>query len=138
MDNSFDIAIIGMSCRFPGANDLDTLWNNLANGIESISRFTDEELKQSGIPDSLINNPNYVKAAPVIDGPGLFDAKFFGFTPMEAKNMDPQHRILLECAHQALEHSGYVPEKFNGRISVFTGSAMNTYFMNQYSSIKIY
>ena len=131
MDNSFDIAIIGMSCRFPGANDLDTLWNNLANGIESISRFTDEELKQSGIPDSLINNPNYIKAAPIIDGPGLFDAKFFGFTPMEAKNMDPQHRILLESAHQALEHSGYVPEKFNGRISVFTGSAMNTYFMNQ-------
>ncbi len=78
----------------------------------------------------MINNPNYVKASPVIDEPGMFDAKFFGFTPMEAKNMDPQHRILLECAHQALEHSGYDPEKFNGKISVFTGSAMNTYFMN--------
>ena len=130
MNNSFDIAIIGMSCRFPGANDLDTLWNNLTDGVESISHFTDEELKQSGIPDSLINNPNYIKAAPIIDEPGMFDARFFGFTPMEAKNIDPQHRILLECAHQALEHSGYDPEKFNGRISVFTGSAMNTYFMN--------
>ena len=130
MNNSFDIAIIGMSCRFPGANDPDTFWNNLANGIESISHFTDEELKQSGIPDSLINNPNYVKAAPIIDEPGMFDAKFFEFTPMEAKNMDPQHRILLECAHQGLEHSGYNSEKFKGRISVFTGSAMNTYFIN--------
>ena len=74
-------AVVGMACRFPGANDLDSFWNNLANGIESISRFTDEELKQSGIPDSLLNNPNYVKAAPVIDEPGMFDAKFFGFTP---------------------------------------------------------
>ena len=130
MNNSFDIAIIGMSCRFPGANDPDSFWNNLANGIESISHFTDEELREAGIPDSLISNPNYVKAAPIIDAPGMFDAKFFGFTPMEAKNMDPQHRVLLECAHQALEHSGYNPEKYSGKISVFTGSAMNTYFIN--------
>ncbi|MBE0572735.1 MAG: SDR family NAD(P)-dependent oxidoreductase [Ignavibacteriaceae bacterium] len=130
MNNSFDIAIIGMSCRFPGADDLDSFWNNLANGVESISHFSDEELRKSGIPESLINNPNYVKAAPIINEPGMFDASFFGYTPMEAKTMDPQHRILLECAHQALEHSGYDAEKYKGRIGVFTGSAMNTYFMN--------
>ncbi|MCW8824212.1 MAG: type I polyketide synthase, partial [Ignavibacteriaceae bacterium] len=131
MSNNFDIAIIGMSCRFPGADNIDSFWNNLANGVESITHFTDEELRQSGIPDSSINNPNYVKAAPIISNPGMFDASFFGFTPMEAKTMDPQHRILLECAYEALEHSGYNSENSSGRIGVFTGSAMNTYFMNQ-------
>jgi acyl transferase domain-containing protein/acyl carrier protein len=104
---------------------------NLENGIESIRSFTDEELRKSGVPDSLINNPHYVKSSPVISNPGMFDAGFFGYTPMEAKIMDPQHRILLECASQALDHSGYDPEKFSGRIGVYTGSAMNTYFMNK-------
>jgi acyl transferase domain-containing protein/NADP-dependent 3-hydroxy acid dehydrogenase YdfG/acyl carrier protein len=130
MENNFDIAIIGMSCRFPGADDLHSFWNNLVNGVESISHFTDDELKQSGIPDSLINNSNYIKAAPILNYPGMFDASFFGFTPMEAKTMDPQHRILLECAFEALDNSGYNPEKFKGKIGVYTGSAMNTYFMN--------
>ena len=64
MENNFDIAIIGMACRFPGADDLESFWNNLANGVESIRHFTDEELRQSGISDSLISNPNYVKASP--------------------------------------------------------------------------
>ncbi len=137
MSNNFDIAIIGMSCRFPGADNIDSFWKNLVNGVESITHFTDEELRQSGIPDSLINNPNYVKAAPIISNPGMFDASFFGFTPMEAKTMDPQHRILLECAYEALEHSGYNTENSNGRIGVFTGSAMNTYFMNQILTFKI-
>ena len=67
----------------------------------------------------------------------MFDASFFGYTPMEAKMMDPQHRILLECAYQALEHSGYDAEKYKGRIGVFTGSAMNTYFMNNILRSKI-
>jgi acyl transferase domain-containing protein len=70
MDNNFDIAIIGMACRFPGADDLAAFWNNLASGVESIRTFTDEELKESGVPDSLINNPHYVKASPVINDSG--------------------------------------------------------------------
>jgi len=130
-DNNFDIAIIGMSCRFPGAKNIDEFWENLTNGVESITHFSDEELRDAGIPESQIKNPSYVKASPIISDPGMFDAGFFGYTPMEAKMMDPQHRILLECASEALEHSGYDSEKYTGRIGVFTGSAMNTYFMNK-------
>ena len=70
-----------------------------------------------------------MKAAPVLEEPGHFDAAFFGFSPMEARTMDPQHRILLELAHEALEHAGYDPDRYQGRIGVFTGAAMNTYFM---------
>src|SRR5882762_7999533 len=130
MDNELDIAIVGMSCRFPGASNVDEFWHNLAEGIESITRFSDHELLESGVPASYLSDPSYVKAAPILEEPGHFDAGFFGFTPMEARSMDPQHRILLELAHEALEHAGYDPGQYQGRIGVFTGSAMNTYFMN--------
>src|SRR3989449_2087660 len=130
MDNEFDIAIVGMSCRFPGARNLDEFWQNLAKGIESITRFSDQEILESGVPASCLNDPNYVKAAPVLDQPGHFDAEFFGFSPMEARTMDPQQRLLLELAHEALEHAGYDAERYPGRIAVFTGAALNTYFTN--------
>jgi len=81
------------------------------------------------VPTSWLNNPSYVKAAPVLEEPGHFDAGFFGFSPMEAKTLDPQHRILLELTHEALENAGCDPERYQGRIGVFTGAAMNTYFM---------
>ena len=130
MNNEFDIAIVGMSGRFPGARNVDEFWHNLAEGVESITRFSDQEILESGVPASYLSNPSYVKAAPILEEPGHFDAAFFGFSPMEAKTMDPQHRILLELAHEALEDAGYDPARYQGRIGVFTGAAMNTYFMN--------
>src|SRR5947207_5092372 len=130
MNNEFDIAIVGMSGRFPGARNLDEFWHNLAEGTESITRLSDQEILESGVPASYLINPSYVKAAPILEEPGHFDAGFFGFSPMEARTMDPQHRILLELAHEALEHAGYDPHRYPGRIGVFTGSALNTYFMN--------
>ena len=130
MTNGFDIAIVGMAGRFPGARNLDEFWKNLAGGVESITRFSDEEMLQSGVPVAWLSNPNYVKAAPVLDEPGHFDAAFFGFSPMEARTMDPQHRILLELAYEAIEHAGCDPDRYQGRVGVFTGAAMNTYFMN--------
>src|SRR3989441_1253191 len=130
MNNEFDIAIVGMSGRFPGARNVDEFWHNLAEGIESITRFSDQEILDSGVPASYLSNPSYVKAAPILEEPGGFDARFFGFSPMEAKTMDPQHRILLELAHDALENAGYDPDRYQGRIGVFTGSALNTYFTN--------
>ena len=98
MNNEFDIAIVGMSCRFPGARNVDEFWNNLAEGIESITRLSDHEILESGVPVSYLGNPSYVKAAPILEEPGYFDAGFFGFSPTEAMTMDPQHRILLELA----------------------------------------
>src|SRR5687768_7900068 len=107
MNNEFDIAIVGMSGRFPGARNLDEFWDNLAGGVESITRLSDEEILKSGAPASYLSNPTYVKAAPMLDEPAHFDAEFFGFSPMEARTMDPQHRILLELAYEALENAGY-------------------------------
>src|SRR3989449_515304 len=130
MINEYDIAIVGMAGRFPGARDLDQFWHNLAEGIESITRLSDQEILESGVPPSWLTNPSYVKAAPVLEEPGHFDAGFFGFSPMEAKTMDPQHRLVLELAYEALEHAGHDPDRFPGRIGVFTGAALNTYFTN--------
>ena len=129
-DDSADIAIVGLACRFPGARDADEFWRNLAAGVESITQLTDEDLRESGVPPSHLASPNYVKSAAVLDEPGGFDAAFFGFVPREARTMDPQHRILLELAHAALEDAGCDPARYGGRVGVFAGSAMNTYFMH--------
>lgn len=91
--NGSEIAIVGMSGRFPGAKDIDAFWRNLQDGIESISFFSDEELVSSGIDSTFLNNPNYVKAKGILPDIELFDADFFGFSPKEAEMMDPQHRL---------------------------------------------
>ncbi|HEY2738763.1 MAG TPA: beta-ketoacyl synthase N-terminal-like domain-containing protein, partial [Thermoanaerobaculia bacterium] len=124
------IAVIGIACRYPGAANPGELWRNLRDGVESITRFSDEELAAAGVPAETIADPAYVKAAGVIDGPDLFDADFFGFTPREAELMDPQQRIFLECAWQACEDAGYVPQSFPGRIGVYGGAAAGTYFIH--------
>ena len=126
--NESDIAIIGMAGRFPGARTIDEFWQNLSAGVESITRLSDQEMLESGVPPSYLGNPRYVKAAPILEAPGHFDAAFFGFSPMEAKTMDPQHRLLLELAYEALEHAGYDPDRWPGRVGVFSGTALNTYF----------
>ena len=127
--DELDIAIVGMACRFPGARNLDEFWRNLAAGIESITQLSDQAMLRAGVDLSFLENSRYVKAAPILDRPGLFDAAFFGVSPAEARTMDPQHRILLELAHEALENAGCDPDRYLGRIAVFTGAAMNTYFM---------
>ncbi len=123
-----DIAVIGMSCRLPGADNVDVFWENLRDGVESITFFTDDELEVND--PALLNHPDYVKAGSVIPGIDLFDASFFGYGPKEAALMDPQQRIFLECAWEALENAGYDPEMFDGLIGVYAGTAMNTYLIN--------
>ena len=122
-----DIAIIGMAGRFPGAPDLEKFWRNLRNGVESISSFTEEELLDSGFPLEVIRHPDFVSAKAVLDDADMFDAAFFGISPREAELMDPQHRLLMECAWQALEDAGYDSERYTGRIAVFTSTGLNTY-----------
>ncbi len=121
------VAIIGMTGRFPGADNLDQLWQNLCNSVESISRFTPEELGP-GIDDTLRHDPDYIRARGLIEGADLFDAAFFGINPLEAKVMDPQQRVFLELAQQALETAGYDPERYKGRIGVFAGIGDNHYY----------
>jgi acyl transferase domain-containing protein/acyl carrier protein len=124
------IAIIGMSGRFPGAKNIDEFWQNLKNGVESISFFSDSELLASGIDPSLLKNPAYVRAKGVLSDIENFDAYFFGFNPREAEITDVQHRIFLECAWEALESAGYDPERYKGLIGVYAGTGMSTYLLN--------
>lgn len=125
-----DVAVIGMAGRFPGADTLSQFWSNLKNGIESIKFFSQEELEYSYIDLSSVNHPNYVKARGILNNVDMFDAAFFNINPREAAVMDPQHRLFMECAWEALEHSGYVPEKFSGAIGIVAGSYHNTYLLN--------
>ncbi|MGH8187473.1 MAG: beta-ketoacyl synthase N-terminal-like domain-containing protein, partial [Steroidobacteraceae bacterium] len=123
-----DVAIIGMAGRFPGAPDVPTLWNNVLNAVESISTFSDEELRRSGIEEALIRNPNYVKMRGIVEDIELFDAGLFGFSPREAELMDPQHRLMLETAWETLEHAGYDPHRYDGPIGVFAGALLSGYW----------
>ncbi|NMO19517.1 SDR family oxidoreductase [Pyxidicoccus fallax] len=125
-----DIAIIGMTGRFPGAPDLDTFWRNLREGVESIRSVGDAELEALGVDAALRKDASWVKASAALEGMELFDAGFFGYTPREAELMDPQHRVFLECCWEALEHAGYAPESFKGAVGVFGGAPTNTYLLH--------
>ena len=129
MENACDdgVAIIAMVGRFPGADSVDELWRNLCEGRESTTFFTDDELDPS-IDEFLRRDTNYVKARGIIKGAETFDAAFFGINPREAELMDPQARVFLELAHEALESAGYTPETFVGPIGLYAGSGRNTYF----------
>ena len=131
-----DIAIIGMSGRFPRAKDLDEYWHNLREGVECISDFSDEELEASGVDPLLIHHPSYVKRKAIIDDVDLFDAHFFGINPGEAEIIDPQQRLFLESAYEALENAGYSSEAEFSLIGVYAGCSLNSYlisnlFLNQ-------
>jgi len=125
-----EVAIIGMAGHFPGAKDISQFWHNLCEGIESIETFTPEQLSASGVDRATLENPAWVNKGAVMEGADCFDATFFGFSPLEAEIMDPQHRVFLECAWEGLEDAGYDPETYHGRIGVFGGVALNTYFPN--------
>ncbi|MGD9629019.1 MAG: amino acid adenylation domain-containing protein [Pyrinomonadaceae bacterium] len=124
------IAIIGMAGRFPGAGDVEKFWKNIVAGRESISRFTVEELECThALSTSVHLDPNYIKARPMLDDVDLFAAEFFGVTPKDAELMDPQHRIFLECAWNALEDAGYDVKKYQGTVGVYGGQSLNTYLL---------
>src|SRR5712671_4067444 len=125
-DNLAGIAIVGMAGRFPKARNVDEFWRNLCEGVEAISFFNDDELAAAGNGE-VKANPNYVKARGMLEDADLFDAAFFGMNPKEAEITDPQHRVFLECAWEALESAGCDPERFDGPIGVFAGMSMNTY-----------
>jgi acyl transferase domain-containing protein/thioesterase domain-containing protein/acyl carrier protein len=123
-----DIAIVGMAAHLPGAEDVHAYWRNLRDGIESIRRLSREELLAAGEAPHLIDRPDYVPAAAVLDGFERFDADFFGLSPKEAAIMDPQHRQFLEVAWEAMEQAGHVPDNFDGNIGVYAGCGMGSYF----------
>nr|AHZ46178.1 PKS/NRPS [uncultured bacterium 14-4D] len=124
------IAIIGIAVRFPKADDVEAFWENIANGVESVHFFTEEELKASGVDDATLDDPSYVPAAAMLEDVELFDASFFGCSAREAELIDPQHRLFLECAWEALERAAYDPERYGGLIGVYAGSSASAYVDN--------
>jgi amino acid adenylation domain-containing protein len=124
--NTADIAVIGLAGRFPGAKNIDEFWNNLVNGKESITFFSDEELLEAGLNPELVHHPSYVKAKGVLDDFESFDADFFGYTRRDALRMDPQVRIFHEVVYTALENAGYV--NWDGKIGLFAGASKNFYW----------
>jgi acyl transferase domain-containing protein/thioesterase domain-containing protein len=123
------IAIVGMAGRFPGSRNITEFWRILRDGMEMIRQFSDAELRAAGVSEDELAQPEYVKSGVVLQDLDMFDAAFFGFSPRDAAIMDPQHRIFLECAWEALEDAGHVPESFKGSIGVYAGSGMNSYMI---------
>ncbi|WP_299601316.1 type I polyketide synthase [uncultured Tateyamaria sp.] len=123
-----DIAIVGLAAHLPGADGAEAYWENLRQGIESIRRYTRDELVDAGEAPHLIERPDYVPAAAPLDNFETFDADFFGLSPKEAAIMDPQHRQFLEVAWEALENAGHPPSKAKGPIGVYAGCGMGSYF----------
>jgi len=124
-----DIAVIAMAGRFPGANSINEFWELLKNGRETTSFFKDSEL-DARVPESVKNDPHYVKARGVLSVAKEFDAAFFGINPKMAELMDPQSRIFLQIAWEALEQSGYATDDHKGTVGVYAGVRFNTYYPN--------
>ncbi len=132
-----DIAIIGMSCRFPGAKTVEEFWRNLRDGVESILPVSQDQIRATllnalgYIPEDTLaqwlNDPNYIGAAASLEDIDLFDAAFFGYNSTEAELLDPQQRIFLECAWEALEDAGYASEAYRGLVGVYAGAEVNSY-----------
>ena len=123
-----DIAIVGMALTVPGADNPQAYWQNLRDGVESITRLSEKELLEAGERPELISDPNYVPVAARLQNFDRFDAEFFGFSPKEAAILDPQHRKFLEVAWEALENAGHRTDDVDGPVGVYAGCGMGSYF----------
>ena len=125
------IAIVGMSGRFPGAPTVRQFWQNLRDGVESLQTFSDAEQDAAGINATIRAMPGWVPRGTVLENADCFDATFFGVSPREAQIIDPQHRVFLECAWEALEDAGYASEPEGRTVAIYAGSSMNSYVGSQ-------
>jgi phthiocerol/phenolphthiocerol synthesis type-I polyketide synthase E len=123
-----DVAVIGIAARVPGAKSLDEFWANLCAGVESNTYFTDEELMSAGLQQAELKDPRLVRVRPILTDVADFDAKFFGYAPSEARSIDPQQRLFLECAWEAVESAGYDLQRYQGSVGVFAGGAGSSYY----------
>lgn len=115
------VAVVGLALRVPGARTPDAFWRNLRDGVDSVTTLTDEELLADGAAAEDLAHPDHRGALGVLDGMERFDARFFGFSPREAQMLDPQARIFLECAWEALEHAGRPSDATDAVTGVYAG-----------------
>jgi natural product biosynthesis luciferase-like monooxygenase protein/amino acid adenylation domain-containing protein/non-ribosomal peptide synthase protein (TIGR01720 family) len=127
-DPGTEIAIIGVAGAFPGAPDVNALWRNLCDGVESVSRFTDDELETSSLTPPR-DHPDFIPAGGVLPDADLFDPRFFDMSPREAQWTDPQQRVLLQTAWAALEDAGYDPGRVADRIAVYAGAGYSGHLL---------
>lgn len=125
------VAIVGLAGRFPGSRDLDDFWRIVRDGVEVLEEFSDEDMEAAGVPVEVRSSSAYVRRGTVLEGVELFDAAFFGFSPREAQVLDPQQRLFLECAWEALEHAGLPPGNIDASVGVYAGAGINTYLISQ-------
>ncbi|MCY1059147.1 non-ribosomal peptide synthetase/type I polyketide synthase [Nannocystis sp. SCPEA4] len=129
--NARAIAIVGMAGRFPNAASVDALWQAIAAGRELVSFFTREQLAAAGVDPALVKAPRFVPAIGVMPDAMCFDAAFFGYSPREARLLDPQQRVLLEVAWAALEHAGHPPRGIDEPVGVFAGCDVPRYWLER-------
>lgn len=119
------IAIVGMAGRFPAARNVGELWDLLTAGRDGVAALSETSLRAAGLSPEILANPSYVKAEALLEDADAFDPAFFGYNDQDAAQLDPQHRLFLECAWHALEDAGCVPDTFAGPIGVFAGAGLN-------------
>ena len=127
--DDLDVAVVSVAGRFPGARNVADFWRNLRQGVESIRTLTDDELRAAHVDERLLTDPSYVRRASTLDDVEFFDAGLFGYSPREAAQMDPQCRLFLECAWEALESAGYNPTEPGMSVGVFAGQSLSTYLL---------
>ena len=125
--NKSSVAIIGMALRYSGAQTLDEYWNNICNNVDALHVATDQDILDAGVNPDRLKIPDYVRPAGFIPNAADFDAPLFGFSARDAEIVDPQQRVFLECAWEALEDAGYDPTGSGKDVGVFAGSGANSY-----------
>src|SRR6267142_3626458 len=120
-----DIAIIGVSGKFPKSDDIHEFWKNITEGNELSHFYSNAELIDLGVPENDLTDPNFVKVDSKINNPEFFDAPFFGYTDNEARMMDPQIRIFHQQVWAVLEDAGYNPFSYSGKIGLFASASDN-------------
>ncbi|MDV6263916.1 type I polyketide synthase [Rhodococcoides yunnanense] len=116
------IAVVGMACRFPGADGIEAYWQMLRDGVEGITHFATEELIDKGVSPQLVRHPDFVAAKGYLPDSSNFDWQFFRYNRADAANIDPQQRVFLECASTAIDDAGFDPARFAGRVGIYAGS----------------
>lgn len=128
-DISNAIAIIGIACKFPKAENSEEYWNNIKEGRECMETLSQEELGLTGIGSDVLQNGNYIRRCPCVTDIDKFDADFFKISPREATYMDPQQRMLLEKAWEAVEDAGYRIDEIEGKVAIFASTSASSYFL---------
>ncbi|MFY1616015.1 type I polyketide synthase [Micromonospora sp. WMMD736] len=129
-ETGLEIAIVGMAGRFPGAADVDELWRRVLAGQETITRFTDAELAAAGLSEQERRHPDHVPAHGALPDVDRFDASFFGYSPRDARLLDPQQRLFLQIAWTALERAGHLAGDPDRLVGVYAAAAASGYLLH--------